>query len=283
MSQIVQLAPYPGVGLTFAPPLDIVNIPATEFAYGLRKLRSGYTGQCVRLRRSSDNAESDFGFKSTGDLNTAAITTWLAGANGFVRTWYDQSGNGRNATMTTTDNQPALIISGQNGKPVLRFDGSNDRLDVTAGDLAASQVTICAAGESDSAATGISTLMSAGDASAPTDFMVSLEVDASEDLLFVCEALPVLTATGTYSDTPGIFYGEATEGGDVNLYFNGSLLETDTNVAFSAATGSTAIGAVSGGDFLMGDMFEVYCWAIILITEIRESFEDNVNDYWSIY
>jgi hypothetical protein len=43
-------------------------------------------------------------------------------------TWYDQSGNGRNATQTTAAKQPRIVNSGaietQNGRPALFFDGS---------------------------------------------------------------------------------------------------------------------------------------------------------------
>jgi hypothetical protein len=50
-------------------------------------------------------------------------------ANGFVTTWYDQSGNTRNATQTTAASQPAIVRSGvielDNGKPALYFSGSN--------------------------------------------------------------------------------------------------------------------------------------------------------------
>ena len=48
--------------------------------------------------------------------------------NGFVTTWYDQSGNGRNATQATAANQPSIVTAGVvntvNGKPVQRFNGS---------------------------------------------------------------------------------------------------------------------------------------------------------------
>jgi hypothetical protein len=49
--------------------------------------------------------------------------------DGFVTTWYDQSGNGRNATQTTAGLQPQIVSNGaivtQNGRPMPRFNGSN--------------------------------------------------------------------------------------------------------------------------------------------------------------
>jgi hypothetical protein len=53
-------------------------------------------------------------------------------ANGFVTTWYDQSGNGRNVTQTTAASQPRIVSNGAleavNGKPEIRFDGVDDYL-----------------------------------------------------------------------------------------------------------------------------------------------------------
>jgi len=108
--------------------------PNAAAAYSLRLLRVAYTGSAIRVRRT-DLEESDIGFTSTGELDTAALLAFTGtGAldNGFVTTWYDQSGNGRNATQTTAINQPQIVSSGsvitENGKAALRFDGINDNL-----------------------------------------------------------------------------------------------------------------------------------------------------------
>lgn len=45
-----------------------------------------------------------------------------------VRIWADQSGNGYDATQSTTAARPTYIASGLNGLPVVRFDGTDDRL-----------------------------------------------------------------------------------------------------------------------------------------------------------
>jgi len=45
-----------------------------------------------------------------------------------VRLWSDQSGNGYDATQSTTAARPTFIASGLNGLPVVRFDGTDDRL-----------------------------------------------------------------------------------------------------------------------------------------------------------
>jgi hypothetical protein len=94
-------------------------------AYSVRKLRNNYVGGPIRVRRSSDNAEQDIYFNSAGDLDTSALTTFCSGTNGFVTTWYDQSGNARNLTQATAIYQPQIVSSGsvvlENGKPTINF------------------------------------------------------------------------------------------------------------------------------------------------------------------
>lgn len=86
--------------------------PSASVAYSLRRLSSTYTGNAIRVRRASDNTEQNIGFDALGNLDTTALTTFCSGTNGFVTTWYDQSGNGRNRTQSTASNQPQIVSSG---------------------------------------------------------------------------------------------------------------------------------------------------------------------------
>ena len=102
-------------------------------AYSLRKLSNTYSGAAIRVRRSSDDTTLDVGFNADGTLNTTALTTFVGSGNGFVSIWYDQSGNGKNATQPASANQPYIIVGGAlqtlNGKPSLYFDGASRYLD----------------------------------------------------------------------------------------------------------------------------------------------------------
>ena len=94
-------------------------------AYSLRRLRTGYTGAAVRVRRSNDNAESDF---TSEEVANGVLSTWVGANTGFVTTWYDQSGNGRNATQSTASQQPKIVVNGVveslNGQPATLWDGT---------------------------------------------------------------------------------------------------------------------------------------------------------------
>jgi|DEB0MinimDraft_6_1074348.scaffolds.fasta_scaffold02726_9 hypothetical protein len=104
-------------------------------AYSLRRLSSTYEGSAIEVRRASDNATQDIGFVNN-ELDTSTLATFCSGTNGFVTTWYDQSGNGNDATQTTAASQPKIYDSSsgvieENGKPTLKFDGTNDFLSNT--------------------------------------------------------------------------------------------------------------------------------------------------------
>ena len=85
--------------------------PGAKRAYSVRKLSSTYSGSALRVRRSSDNAEQNIGFVGN-DLDTAALTTFVGANNGFVTTWYDQSGNAENATQSTAATQSTIVSAG---------------------------------------------------------------------------------------------------------------------------------------------------------------------------
>jgi hypothetical protein len=105
--------------------------PNAAAAYSLRQLRSAYTGSAIRVRRTNLD-EIDIGFTTAGELNTAALLAFTGtGAldNGFVTTWYDQSGGSNNLTQTLALNQPKIVNAGNvittlGGKPTCLFSGN---------------------------------------------------------------------------------------------------------------------------------------------------------------
>lgn len=99
-------------------------------AYSLQRLDTG-SENVVRVRRSSDDAEADF---TAEEVSGGALASYCGAGNGFVTTWYDQSGNGRNATQATAASQPQIVADGVvvtdgNGNPAMSFDGTDDWLD----------------------------------------------------------------------------------------------------------------------------------------------------------
>ncbi len=101
-------------------------------AYALR-IPSGSSSNnpLIRVRRSIDNAEADFGAVSVADsngdrwLDTTALLSFVGAGDGCVTIWYDQGPNARHARQTVAGSQPLIVNSGalneKNGRPSLRF------------------------------------------------------------------------------------------------------------------------------------------------------------------
>lgn len=118
----------PGTAL----PADYGDGPAA--AYSLRYASSTYSGPVVRVRRDNDDAELDF---TPFEITDGTLEAWVgSGNNGLVETWYDQSGNGNNASQTAAANQPKIVDSStglvlENEKPAIDFDGTDDFFNLT--------------------------------------------------------------------------------------------------------------------------------------------------------
>ena len=124
-------------GAPFVGLLDLY--PSAAAAYSVRLLKSDYAGALVEIRRSSDNALKDFYPDSNNELSLSSedgsgtsLSSWITTDDGFVRTWYDQSGNGLDTTQTTTSRQPQLLSVG-----ALLTDNGKAGLDFSVNDLAA--------------------------------------------------------------------------------------------------------------------------------------------------
>lgn len=82
-----------------------------SLAVSLRRLTWRYNGPLILCRRGSDNATLDI-YAKDGLIDRSAIAAFCAGTTGFVRTWYDQSGNGCNVDQSTAASQPTIFTSG---------------------------------------------------------------------------------------------------------------------------------------------------------------------------
>jgi len=104
------------------------NLENISFALGMRVLVSDYEGPLIRLRRSTDDEESDFYCGEDDKVDSNAIDTWRGTSNVFVVIWYDQSGLGRNAVQTTIAFQPQFFPDA--ALPYFEGNGTSYRLDI---------------------------------------------------------------------------------------------------------------------------------------------------------
>jgi hypothetical protein len=152
---------YIGTNIVFGNQIiKILDIYPTSIhhAYSLRKLKTAYTGFCLRIRRTTTTPSVttttvDLSFDSNDTISLNSAITYVSGTattatnlgqfcasilngysnpdlvninqNIFVVTWFDQSGNGKNPTQATAGNQPRLVNAGnletKDSKVAVRF------------------------------------------------------------------------------------------------------------------------------------------------------------------
>jgi len=110
------------------------RFPTATMGFSLEQRCYRFVSSLLTIRRSSDNATSNFSFVN-GSLDTASILTFCGAGDGFVVTWYGQSSSHNIAYQQTAASQPKIVSSGamvtaSNGKPAMDFDGINDFMNI---------------------------------------------------------------------------------------------------------------------------------------------------------
>ena len=110
-----------------APPVPtglLADYTGASAAYSLRNLISTTTN-VVRVRRSNDQAEQDF---TAAEITDGTLTTWTGANDGFITTWYDQSGNALDLSTSNASGQPKIVSLGvvniDNGLPFMQYQGT---------------------------------------------------------------------------------------------------------------------------------------------------------------
>jgi len=98
-------------------PLDIISTSTCSGSYSTIRTSTLYTGPTLNIRRSSDNATSDFYSNPYGQIGTGlngsgtSLTSWLGTSTGYITIWYDQSGKNNHAIQSNTNYQPTIDIT----------------------------------------------------------------------------------------------------------------------------------------------------------------------------
>ena len=249
-------------------------------AYSLRKLRSAYSGSAIRVRRASDNAESDIGFNVFGELSTVELAAFCGSSDGFVKTWYCQSGNANDATQTNTANQPKIYdattgVVTEGTKPAINLD-SNDFFDL--GSLSA------ASGDNVSYYWVGDWL---GEVSSNNRFVLHVSETANLYIAPIGHETSTLSGTAGLSSVTGYKDGVSVavatrknvHDAFRNVYHLGELYGT-TTTAFS----DTQLGRYPAGNnhYLNGNLQEFILYTSDQSSN-RTNIEDNINTFYSIY
>jgi hypothetical protein len=274
--------------------------PNAAAAYSLRQLSSAYSGSAIRVRRSSDNAEQNIGFDGSGNLDTTALTSFCSGTNGFVTTWYDQSGNSRNATQTTAANQPQIVSSGSvinvNGKPSLDYTSSiNVRLVTSASLSNSNSLTMTTIAKINNPSVSYKYAWSIGtsDGTGYAAFIpiagTSFQDWITNDMLFWGNGFNSTSSPRIISQglqyTSGNQYLNFGVLGTTNVFnINNSTITTRVNTTANCSySGVISIGnSNSLTEGLLGNLQEVVFWQNDLSAN-RSGINSNTNTYYGIY
>ena len=246
-------------------------------AYSLRLLKSSYTGSpAIRIRRSSDNSETDIGFTNSGDLDEAALIAFTGSGDGFVRTWYDQSGNNNHAINTNTAAQPQLVFAGvvnkMNGRPSLKGSvARNTRLERTpTSAITINQYSVVGQGEVNGS-NYVNFLQQAG----PNAF---LRYNPSGNFEAWSQGTTQISSTVTqFTNSLKIYSAQFSTG---KLYSNGVQIgSTTASSATSSSNVYTLFNNPGNSSPLNGSMSE---FILFSSTSDRSSLESSQGAYYSI-
>ena len=269
----------------FEQALLLDEYPGAVAAFSLRKLDKDYTGNCIRVRRSSDNAEQNIGFVGNY-LDTVSLKIFCAATNGFVTTWYDQSASSSNGTQGSASLQPQIVSAGSllNG---IVFSGdflptSNLSLYNNVGYICAS-ILFSRSDSTLSAMYGVATpagLTRFSFGFSPLNMRIVLRRLDANSATIISTALPPLNSRRlAFCD---VQYANNT----ANLYINASLAQSGTTggAGNTSATNSNSIiiGSFGGSDFHIGTLWEIIVYNTNQASN-RTGIQSNVNNFYTIY
>lgn len=118
------------------------------FIYSVSRYHAGHSGSVATLREDGAGAVREFklidGVLVSNDASELTVAEWCGSATVFVAQLWDQSGSGNHATQTNPVKQPRLLEGAINGKAAIKFDGSNDWLDLPDSALSLPGLTVIA-------------------------------------------------------------------------------------------------------------------------------------------
>jgi hypothetical protein len=228
--------------------------------------------------------EQNIGFDANGNLDTAALLAFVGtGAldNGFVTTWYDQSGNARNATQTTAISQPQIVSAGslQNkyGKPniVLTSDFFNLSSSIVLNNELAMLIVM------NSSATGGANAGFINYQSNPADD-AELRLGTGNTIFDYYNGGYTLNGNDIQAITGGLFYYERVTGYTSNIYRNNSFIATGTRAGALAS----GVSKFTIGEYVSttrdGNISELIIYPSNQSSN-RLGMQSNINSYYGIY
>jgi hypothetical protein len=245
-------------------------------AYSLRLLDSTYTGALINVWNGTSYA--DIYPNVFGELDTVALATHCGSNDGFIRYWYDQSGNTNTATQTATGQMPKIYdgttgVVTENGKPAVDFDGFNDVLTATVS-ISNTEITSNFVVMRSDVVTGIRRIL---DHTSGSDARNMSFVNSQFNIYDGANGLTTGTAaTATQYLMEGYY-----KTNDAEIYVNNASV--GTLGTFNQTTVSNVQIAFSSGNALNGIIQELIIWTTDQRVSNRSTIASNINTFYNIY
>jgi Domain of unknown function (DUF2341)/Concanavalin A-like lectin/glucanases superfamily/Fibronectin type III domain/SdrD B-like domain/Calx-beta domain/IPT/TIG domain len=202
------------------------------------------------------------------DAGTVATT----GAN--VTSWTDQSGATNSAGQATVANQPTLVQNAINGKPAIRFDGTNDSLVTTNNIIPAnSNYTVITVDKRNAVPTTFAPIV-ANVSNFSGNNAVHFGYISNTNFRFSQFANDLDGTVDSYiAGNPGLTSGTFDSSVGHKLYRNGLEIASNTNTTGLATTDKIGIGVWNNSSFYNGDIGEILIYNRALSTSEQKQVE----------
>ena len=242
--------------------------------YSVRRLATSATN-LMRIREDAGDTETDIGYDSNNELDTAAIATHCGTANGYVVTWYDQASS-NNATQGTEANQPQIYdgaaVTTNGGQPGLLF--ASDLLGPITSAISASGGVLIAS------VTSYNAIQEFMYGNGIGQFLFQPSANTLRYRGFGSDLNYTRTSTPA-TDQQELFCIERDSSNVSTMFLNGSSLVSNT------LTGTTQFDRIGNGNAGTTGNYRGYFQEFIIWpsdeSSNRTGIESNVNTYFSIY
>jgi len=244
----------------------------------------------------SVNSTASYSFEFTYDSDEAGSLTFSEGddnadfdisnfqvtvfkGTGFVETWYDQSGNGNDATQATSGRQPKIVDAGSLVANGLDFDGSDDKLTIP-NDLIASinsASSFLVAKSDTTAGSRIALALS----HSTSNFRFYAGALLSSKFYFGYQNTALKIELGA-ADTNKHLFTSIAGSSNAEGFLDGTSKGTVSSVDGKSTLSSGGIGSINSGNFWSGTIEEVIVYNTDQSAN-RPAIEANINNQYDIY
>ena len=248
--------------------------------YSLRKLSNSYTGFAVKVQDNVGGATQDIGFNADGELDTVALLAYAGSNDVFVETWYDQSGNGVNATQPSSGARPQIVSSGAvivdgNGALTISYAASNDFME-TALTLNTEPISVFAVNQTPNGS--YSPIVGLGGTTAYLNLEIQNAQDANLKVYAGNGSTYTTHSSSTGTSTDVMLYSYSKVGNALNGYVNGAQ-------EISATETKSSSGVL--GFRVRSKVTVTYISEVVIYqsdqSANRTGIQDNINFFYDIY